>query len=68
MISGLTTKSFGSIPLYGVPEVEPEPNNSIIDMLIQIGSIIVIPIVLIIGIIVFIKKKKSRRDSNENKM
>ena len=43
---------------YGV--TEPEPKFSIVNILLQIGSIIVIPIVLIIGIIVFIKKKKNK--------
>jgi len=46
--------------LYGVTEPEPVPKNSIVDVLIQIGSIIIIPIILIIGIIVFIKKKKNK--------
>lgn len=50
-------------PLYGIREPEPEPKVSsfILENIGKIISIIIIPLILIIGIIIYLKKSQSSK-------
>lgn len=63
MLGTITTKAFDVATLYGVQEPETmygvmQPENVILELLTKVGSIILIPIVAIIGLVVYLKKKK----------
>jgi len=63
-IGTLMTKAFGDMAaLYGPPTAElygvQRPEN-VISIFEKIGAIIAIPIILIVGVIVYLKKKKNK--------
>ena len=63
MLGSLTTKVFGMMCFYGVEAPEPryevlQSENVILELIVKIGSIILIPIVAIIGLIVYLKSRK----------
>ena len=45
--------------LYGMPEPNPEPESLILKNILNICRIAVIPLALIIGIVIYLKKSKS---------
>jgi len=59
-IGALTTKSFGAQAFYGPPsKMESEVRaDSLLDIFSAIGAFLAIPIVIIVGVIVYLIKKK----------
>lgn len=55
-------KAFGrTAVLYGMPEPFPEPKSSVAKNILNIYRIAIIPIALIIGITIYLKKSKSSK-------
>ena len=52
---------YGLTPLYGIEKPKPEPKESILENIGKIISIIIIPLILIIGIIIYLKKSQSSK-------
>ena len=52
---------YGLTPLYGIEKPKPEPKESILENIGKIISIIIKPLILIIGIIIYLKKSQSSK-------
>ena len=64
-IGALTTKSFGYQAFYGPPPgIESPPQaggieaDSLLDVFSRVGAVFAVPVVIIVGIIVYLIKKK----------
>jgi hypothetical protein len=69
LLLGLTTKSLGGQPAYGVfdpPTPTPPIEPTLFERISPIIWIILVPVMLIIGIVTFLKFK-SKKKSNKNK-